>query len=91
MYRELRQYFQWNNMKMEVVKYVDKCLTCQKVKAEHQRPEGEWQPLEIPTWKWVQSQWTWLWVYPFLPQRRMLSESTYQVGPFSTNQGYLGS
>ena len=51
MYRDLR-YFWWNNMKKEVAEYVDKCLTCQKVKAEHQRPMGELQPLEIPTWKW---------------------------------------
>jgi len=41
MYRDLRQYFWCNNMKKEVTKYVDKCLTCQNVKAEHQRPVGE--------------------------------------------------
>jgi len=52
MYRDLRQYFLWNNIKSEVAEYVDKCLTCQKVKAEHQHPIGELQPLEIPTWKW---------------------------------------
>jgi len=52
MYRDLRQYFWWNNMKKDITKYVDKCLTCQKVKAEHQRPVGELRPLEIPTWKW---------------------------------------
>ena len=28
------------------------CLTCQRVKAEHQRPSGLLQPLEIPQWKW---------------------------------------
>jgi len=52
MYRDLRQYFWWNNMKKDVAEYVDKCLTCQKVRAEHQRPVGELRPLEIPTWKW---------------------------------------
>ena len=31
-----------------------KCLTCQKVKAEHQRPGGELQPLKISEWKWDQ-------------------------------------
>ena len=41
-------------MKKEVAEYVTKCLTCQKVKAEHQRPRGELQPLEIPEWKWDQ-------------------------------------
>ena len=39
-------------MKKDVVEYVNKCLICQKVKAEHQRPLGELQPLEIPTSKW---------------------------------------
>ena len=39
-------------MKKEATKYVDKCLTCQKVKAEHQHPVGELRPLEIFTWKW---------------------------------------
>nr|GEU59237.1 retrotransposon protein, putative, Ty3-gypsy subclass [Tanacetum cinerariifolium] len=29
-----------------------KCLTCSKVKAEHQRPSGLLQQLEIPEWKW---------------------------------------
>ena len=52
MYKDLRQYFWWNNMKKEVAEYVDMCLTCQNVKVEHQHPRGEPQPLEIPTWKW---------------------------------------
>jgi len=39
-------------MKKEVAKYVDKCLTCQKVKAKHQRPMDELRPQEISTWKW---------------------------------------
>jgi len=36
-------------MKEEITEYVDKCLTYQKVKAEHQHPVGELQPLEILT------------------------------------------
>ena len=39
-------------MKRDVVEYVAKCLTCQQVKAEHQRPAGLLQPLDIPEWKW---------------------------------------
>ena len=39
-------------MKRDVVDYVAKCLTCQQVKAEHQRPAGLLQPLDIPEWKW---------------------------------------
>jgi len=41
MYRDLGQYFWWNIMKKDIVEYVDKCLTYQKVKVEHQRPVGE--------------------------------------------------
>lgn len=39
-------------MKKDVAEWVSKCLTCQRVKAEHQRPSGLLQPLEIPEWKW---------------------------------------
>ena len=52
MYQDLKETFWWNNMKRDVARFVDKCLTCQKVKAEHQRPVGELRPLEIPMWKW---------------------------------------
>ena len=39
-------------MKKDVAQFVSACLTCQKAKMEHQRPEGILQPLEIPVWKW---------------------------------------
>ncbi|GJX37802.1 putative nucleotidyltransferase, ribonuclease H [Tanacetum coccineum] len=39
-------------MKRDIATYVSKCLTCAKVKAEHQRPSGLLQQLEIPEWKW---------------------------------------
>ena len=39
-------------MKKDCVKYVEKCLTCLKVKAEHQKLYGKIQLLEIPVWKW---------------------------------------
>ncbi|GJZ45946.1 putative reverse transcriptase domain-containing protein [Tanacetum coccineum] len=32
--------------------YVSKCLTCSKVKAEHQKPSKLVQQPEIPEWKW---------------------------------------
>ena len=52
MYKDLKQHFWWNNMKRDVAEYVSKCLTCQQVRIEHQRPGGELQPLPIPEWKW---------------------------------------
>ncbi|KAJ9563463.1 hypothetical protein OSB04_008623 [Centaurea solstitialis] len=52
MYRDLRTDYWWPGMKRDVAKYVEKCLTCLRVKAEHQKPHGKLQPLEIPEWKW---------------------------------------
>ncbi|GJZ34282.1 putative reverse transcriptase domain-containing protein [Tanacetum coccineum] len=42
----------WPGMKKDIATYVSKCLTCSKVKAEHQRPSGLLQQPEIPEWKW---------------------------------------
>ncbi|GJY82142.1 putative reverse transcriptase domain-containing protein [Tanacetum coccineum] len=42
----------WPNMKDDIATYVSKCLTCAKVKAEHQKPSGLLQQPEIPVWKW---------------------------------------
>ena len=39
-------------MKTEIADWVSKCLTCQKVKAKHQRPSRLLQPLEIPELEW---------------------------------------
>ncbi|GKB42061.1 putative reverse transcriptase domain-containing protein [Tanacetum coccineum] len=39
-------------MKADISTYVSKCLTCAKVKAEHQKPSGLLQQPEIPVWKW---------------------------------------
>ncbi|XP_061993237.1 uncharacterized protein LOC133711082, partial [Rosa rugosa] len=52
MYMDLRRQFWWYGMKRDVAEHVSKCLTCQRVKAEHQRPAGMLQPLPIPVWKW---------------------------------------
>ncbi|XP_021975263.1 uncharacterized protein LOC110870386 [Helianthus annuus] len=52
MYRDLKTNYWWPGMKRDIVKYVAKCLTCSQVKAEHQKPYGESQPLGIPLWKW---------------------------------------
>ncbi|XP_072093102.1 transposon Tf2-1 polyprotein isoform X3 [Arachis hypogaea] len=52
MYQDLKTMFWWPGMKNDVALHVSKCLTCQKVKIEHQRPSGTLQPLEIPQWKW---------------------------------------
>jgi hypothetical protein len=52
MYKDLKVRFWWEKMREDIAEYVAQCDTCQRVKAEHQRPAGLLQPLEIPTWKW---------------------------------------
>ncbi|GJV88246.1 putative reverse transcriptase domain-containing protein [Tanacetum coccineum] len=52
MYYDLRDRYLWHGMKKDIAKYVSRCLTCLKVKAEHQRPSGLLQQPEIPIWKW---------------------------------------
>ncbi|GJV98834.1 putative reverse transcriptase domain-containing protein [Tanacetum coccineum] len=51
MYYDLRDRYWWPGMKKDIAEYVSKCLTCLKVKAEHQRPSGLLQQPEIPVWK----------------------------------------
>ncbi|GJS96598.1 putative nucleotidyltransferase, ribonuclease H [Tanacetum coccineum] len=52
MYYDLRDRYWWPGMKKDIAVYVSKCLTCLKVKAEHQRPSGLLQQPEITEWKW---------------------------------------
>ncbi|GJS93881.1 putative reverse transcriptase domain-containing protein [Tanacetum coccineum] len=52
MYYDLRDMYWWPRMKKDIAGYVSKCLTCLKVKAEHQRPSGLLQQPKIPVWKW---------------------------------------
>lgn len=51
LYKDLKQQFWWPGMKKEVATFVSKCMTCQKVKAEHRRPGDLLQPLEVHRWK----------------------------------------
>nr|GFD54135.1 putative reverse transcriptase domain-containing protein [Tanacetum cinerariifolium] len=50
MYYYMRDMYWWPGMKKDIVTYVRKCLTCSKVKAEHQRPSGLLQQPKIPEW-----------------------------------------
>ncbi|GJR74130.1 putative reverse transcriptase domain-containing protein [Tanacetum coccineum] len=40
MYQDMKKLYWWPNMKAGIATYVSKCLTCVKVKAEHQRRSG---------------------------------------------------
>nr|GFA16176.1 reverse transcriptase domain-containing protein [Tanacetum cinerariifolium] len=52
MYQDMKKLYWWSNMKADIATYVSKCLTCAKVKAEHQKPSGLLVQPKIPEWKW---------------------------------------
>ena len=52
MYLDLKKKYWWYGLKRDVAEYIAICDTCQRVKAEHQRPVGLLQPMKIPEWKW---------------------------------------
>ncbi|GJV76035.1 putative reverse transcriptase domain-containing protein [Tanacetum coccineum] len=52
MYQDMKKLYWWPHMKADIATYVSKCLTCLKVKAEHQKPSVLLVQPEIPQWKW---------------------------------------
>nr|GEX51503.1 putative reverse transcriptase domain-containing protein [Tanacetum cinerariifolium] len=52
MYHDMKKLYWWPDMKADIATYVSKCLTCAKVKAEHQRPSELLVQPAIPVWKW---------------------------------------
>jgi hypothetical protein len=52
MYMDLKQKYWWDGMKADIARFVAHCDTCQRIKAEHQKPARLLQPLPIPVWKW---------------------------------------
>ncbi|GJW45593.1 putative reverse transcriptase domain-containing protein [Tanacetum coccineum] len=52
MYQDMKLLYWWPNMKADIATYVSKCLTCLRVKAEHQKPSDLLVQPEIPQWKW---------------------------------------
>jgi transposase InsO family protein len=52
MYQDLKQHYWWTKMKIEITRYVARCDTYRRVKAEHMKTAGPLQSLPIPNWKW---------------------------------------
>ncbi|GKB75514.1 putative reverse transcriptase domain-containing protein [Tanacetum coccineum] len=52
MYHNLKKLYWWPNIKANIATYINKCLTCSKVKAEHQKSSGLLVQPKIPEWKW---------------------------------------
>nr|GFA67489.1 putative reverse transcriptase domain-containing protein [Tanacetum cinerariifolium] len=52
MYQDMKKLYWWSNITADIATYVSKCLTCAKVKAEHQKLSGLFVQPKIPEWKW---------------------------------------
>ena len=70
MYHDLRRQYYWSGMKRHVGDFVQRCLTCQQIKVEHQRPAGLLQPLEVAEWKWEHITMDFVTHLPQTPQKR---------------------
>ena len=46
MYHYLREMFLWDVLKKDIVEFVAKCLNCQQVKTDHQKPSGLLQEIK---------------------------------------------
>ena len=52
MYHDLKEIYWWEGMKRDISKFVEGCPNFQHVKAEHLKPGGLTQSIEILTWNW---------------------------------------
>jgi hypothetical protein len=93
MYQDLKKRFWWYGMKREIAEYVARCDSCQRIKAEHQRPTGLLQLLQIPQWKWDEIGMGFI---VGLPRTRAGYDSIWgssgpfnKDGPFHTSQDHL--
>ncbi|KAA3484164.1 gag-pol [Gossypium australe] len=70
MYNDLKKMYWWLGMKLDISKFVYKCLICQQVKAEHQVPSGLLQLLTIPKWKWERITMNFVLGLPLSPKKK---------------------
>ena len=52
MFKDLQAKYWWHGMKRDIASFVARCDSCQRIKAEHQKPAGLLQPMKVPEWKW---------------------------------------
>lgn len=69
MYHDLKEVYWWNDMNKNVADFMARCPNCQQVKAEHQRPSGLAQNIEIPMWKWEMINMDFVVVLPRTPRK----------------------
>ena len=69
MYWDIRFQYYWSVMKRHIGDFVQRCLTCQQIKAKHQKPAKLLQPLEVAEWKWEHVTMDFVTHLPRTPQR----------------------
>ena len=69
MYRDLRRQYYWSRMKRHIGDFVRRCLTCQQLKGEHEKPARLLQPLEVAEWKWGHVKMDFVTHFPRTPSR----------------------
>ena len=69
MYQDLHRQYYWSGMKRHVRDFVRRCLMCQQIKAEHQKPAGLLRPLEVVEWKWEHVTMDFVTYFPWTPRR----------------------
>ena len=52
MYHDLIEIDWWDGSKRNIAEFVEKCPSCQHVKAENLIPGGLTQIMYVPSWKW---------------------------------------
>lgn len=52
MYHDLRHQYWWPSMKMDIVEYVFRCLMCEIIQVEHQKPSDLLKGIPILVQKW---------------------------------------
>ena len=51
MYHDLREVYWWDGLKKDIPEFVDQCPNCQHLKADHLKPGGILQEIQLPTLK----------------------------------------
>ena len=69
MYHNLHRQYYRSGMKRHVGDFMRSCLTCQQIKAEHQRTVGLLQSLEVEEWKWEHIMMDFVTYFPRTSQR----------------------
>ena len=52
MYPTIKENYWWSGMKKDIADFMSRCLVCQQMKTEHQKPPRPIYPLTISEWKW---------------------------------------